>query len=380
MIVKTAHSHAPDARAAADELSTQLPSSRKAIILFASPTYDLRTLVDTLARPSRGSILIGCSSAGEFSERSCSEHSVSALTLDGDDVSLQAAMETGIKADQAAAGRRLARQVATPAVLERPHKVALVLANALAGYTEALVGGLYTELGPTWRFFGGGAGDDARFERSFVFCGDRVLEDSAVVLAIGSEKPLGLSYRHDWACASATMRVTAADGIYLKALDGAPAVEAVKSFAGKSGQKLDLAHPVPFFLHNVLGIQSPSDYRLRVPLSIEADGAIRCASDVPEGSIVCFMRPPRQAASAARDAAADALSQIEGHEVAAALLFDCAATRLRLGIEFEDALAQFSGALCAPYAGCNTYGQVASSPKANAGFHNCTAVVCVFPK
>jgi hypothetical protein len=31
-------------------------------------------------------------------------------------------------------------------------------------------------------------------------------------------------------------------------------------------------------------------------------------------------------------------------------------------------------------AGCNTYGQVASIEGQLSGFHNCNAVVCVFPE
>jgi hypothetical protein len=33
-----------------------------------------------------------------------------------------------------------------------------------------------------------------------------------------------------------------------------------------------------------------------------------------------------------------------------------------------------------PYAGCNTYGQIARAEGQFGGFHNCTAVVCVLPE
>jgi hypothetical protein len=57
------------------------------------------------------------------------------------------------------------------------------------------------------------------------------------------------------------------------------------------------------------------------------------------------------------------------------------ATRLRLGKEFGnevDAVQQALGDVA--MAGCNTYGQVASAEGQFAGFHNCTAVVAVFPE
>jgi len=34
----------------------------------------------------------------------------------------------------------------------------------------------------------------------------------------------------------------------------------------------------------------------------------------------------------------------------------------------------------APFAGCNTIGQIARAEGQAGGFHNCTAVVCVFPE
>ena len=33
-----------------------------------------------------------------------------------------------------------------------------------------------------------------------------------------------------------------------------------------------------------------------------------------------------------------------------------------------------------PYAGCNTFGQIARAEGQFSGFHNCTAVVCVIPE
>ena len=64
-----------------------------------------------------------------------------------------------------------------------------------------------------------------------------------------------------------------------------------------------------------------------------------------------------------------------------ALVFDCVATRLRLGQEFGAELAAVQRELGdTPLAGCNTYGQIAQSEGQFNGFHNCTAVVCTIPR
>jgi hypothetical protein len=87
------------------------------------------------------------------------------------------------------------------------------------------------------------------------------------------------------------------------------------------------------------------------------------------------------ACEAAREAARAALEGLEGGEHAGSLLFDCAATRLRLGREFDDELKAVGEALGSDnFAGCNTYGQIARSTGQFSGFHNCTAVVCAIPR
>jgi hypothetical protein len=131
----------------------------------------------------------------------------------------------------------------------------------------------------------------------------------------------------------------------------------------------------------VLGIQGPQGYRLRVPLAVQEDGSVLCAADVPEGSVVHVMKTSNESAlQAARAATNAALQALEGNRPGAAIVFDCVATRLRLGRVFEDELAACARLLePAGFVGCNTYGQIARSEGQFGGFHNCTAVVCVLP-
>ena len=75
------------------------------------------------------------------------------------------------------------------------------------------------------------------------------------------------------------------------------------------------------------------------------------------------------------------LQALGGRRPAAALVFDCVATRLRLGRAFDDELGACAQLLKpARFVGCNTYGQIARAEGQFGGFHNCTAVVCVLPE
>ena len=139
--------------------------------------------------------------------------------------------------------------------------------------------------------------------------------------------------------------------------------------------------PLPFFLHNILGIDTGNGYRLRVPLAVAGDGAVTCAAEIPLGARVHIMKTTAESAvDAAKRATEAAIQRLHGHKPGAALLFDCVATRLRMGDQFgfevDSVAAMLDGAT---FVGCNTYGQIARAEGQFGGFHNCTAVVMLLP-
>ena len=162
----------------------------------------------------------------------------------------------------------------------------------------------------------------------------------------------------------------------LVSLNAMPARDVFLEHALATGQALDVANPIPFFLHNVIGIATDSGYRLRVPLSIEKDGSIQCAADIPEGAMIHIMKPQQLSAL---EATKSALAQLGDNKPKTAMFFDCVATRLRMGKEFGFEIKAVEEALGvdASLAGCNTYGQIARAAGQFGGFHNCTAVVCL---
>jgi hypothetical protein len=251
----------------------------------------------------------------------------------------------------------------------------------LAGYADALADALTLETSGEYQFFGGGAGDNASFARTTVFCGTQVLSDAAVALEILSHKPLGIGVSHGWEPASEPLRVTEATGLKLVSLNGLPAVEAFEEHAQAKSERIDRAAPIPFFLQNIIGIDTGSGYRLRVPLAVNEDGSVHCAAEIPTGSIVRIMKSSHASAAEAAERATDAaIAAIGPNLPKAALFFDCVATRLRCGDHFQaevDAVTSRIGD--AALAGCNTHGQIARAEGQFEGFHNCTAVVCVFP-
>ena len=352
-----------------------------ALVVFAAPDQDHEALLRVLQDQCGTSTIVGCTSAGEFTSEGAGVGMTCVLALQSQDMQFTASLGRALREDRASAAQQLVDGFRGLDAHTYQYRSALVLADALAGFTDDLIDQLTVRTGGVYRFFGGGAGDDARFEKTFVFYGTEVVADAAVALEVLSTKPIGVGVNHGWSPASERMRVTAAAGMTVGSLNAEPAAEIFAAHASATGQSFDRADPVPFFLHNVLGVESAAGYRLRVPLAVADDGAIACASNVPEGAASCIMATDAAAAAdAAANATRAALAQLEGNAPAVALVFDCVATRLRLGAAFEDELSAVQQELGdVPFAGFNTYGQIAQAEGQFSGFHNCTAVVCVLP-
>lgn len=376
-----------DSALAGTELGTAIRERFKgaradAVIVFASAQHDYGALLEALAIECGTRVIVGASSAGEFTNTSRGEGYVSVLALRSSTMQFSVGAGRRLSEDPSAAADETLATFQGIAGGPMPYRAALVMCDALAGHTDAVVERLSVSSGGNYSFVGGGAGDDGRFQKTHVFAGTEALSDAVVALEMLSTQPIGIGVSHGWVPTGSGFRVTEAEGMRLIGLNGAPAITVFEDHAKATGQALDLAAPLPFFLHNVIGIKGGGDYRLRVPLGVNADGSISCAAAVPVGSIVHIMETTNAAAVlAAEQATRVALEALGGRRPAAALVFDCVATRLRLGKSF-DAELQACASLLEPatFVGCNTYGQIARAEGQFGGFHNCTAVVCVLPE
>ena len=376
----------PTPEQAAEELAARIATSLggppDALVLFASPRYDHPALLRALHARCSPKVLVGASSAGEFTSETRGEGLACALALRSDAMQFAAGVGRGLSQGRDAVAREIVSSFrgASPSF---PFRSALVMTDALAGHADDLVDQLTLATSGQYQFFGGGAGDDAQFRRTAVFVGTEALTDAAVALEIVSKKPLGVGVGHGWKPASEGMRVTEASGMTVVSLNGHPAVEAFEEYARETGQKFDRAAPLPFFLHNIIGIEAAGNHRLRVPLAVNPDGSIACAAEISAGSKIHIMRTDaKSAVEAATRATEAALAALGGTKPKVALFFDCVATRLRIGEAFGlelDALTNLLGP-AASFAGCNTHGQIARAEGQFGGFHNCTAVVCILPE
>lgn len=381
-IAQTALPGSSEAGAAiAAQIAAKMSNSHpNALIVFASPAYDHRLLLEVISRRCEPGVLVGCTTAGEFANTSSFSSSVVGIAFSSNDMEFSASLAHGLSGNRAAAAEHLAGSL-TGGGSHHPFRYGLLLADALAGHTEDLLERL-AQMTPGYQFFGGGAGDDDRFAQTRVFCGTEVASNAVVLLEILSKKRVGIGVGHGWIPATPEMHVSESSGNIIVRIDARPAAEIYEDFAKGINEPFNRKEPLPFFLHHIIGIKTHEGYRLRVPLTLSGDGSIICAAEVPAEATVCIMKTDtRSAVKAALNAANQAVGQLGENTPALGLFFDCAATRLRMGGEFgyelEAVARQLNGA---PFGGCNTYGQIVRATGQFSGFHNCTAVMCVLPE
>jgi len=232
------------------------PNAPDVVILFASSRFDYERLLTALDDACHPRVLVGSSSAGEFTGQHRGEGTACALAFHSTDIRATAGLGRGVSLGRAQAAAAAVASFQGVGQTALPCRSALVMTDALAGHADELVRELTMLTSGAYQFAGGGAGDDAQFSSTHVFYGTQAYTDAVVALELLSSKPFGIGVGHGWTPASAPLRVTEVDGTRVVSLNGIPAIEAFEGHAAASGQSIDRAAPLAFFLHNILGIEN----------------------------------------------------------------------------------------------------------------------------
>jgi hypothetical protein len=297
-------------------------------------------------------------------------------------------MATGLKATgERAVGEAIAGL--GPAPEGYPHRMGLLFVDAFAlnGEETTLIASML--LGADVPLVGGAAGDGFRMiNASWVGLGARGESDAIVVAMIHARKPIGVGVCHGHEVVSRPLRVTRSEGGVVHEVDGRPTFdvwdEETRRSPMRAGLK-DIRQPGMDGFNGFIGIfelglAAGAEYKIRAPLMKLDDGALGFACGIPEGSVIRIMQStPEMQVSSAREAARRARLQIGAHAPAGALVIDCACRKLLLRDRFDEAIRAMGEALDgAPFAGFESYGEIALQAGDMSGFHNSTTVMLVF--
>lgn len=359
--------------------------------VFASAAYDYEAVLDGVGEIVEDStVVIGCSSSGEFTDQRTEAGSVAVALVSSDTMEFFADYGTGLSEDVNGCIREATRSL-PDSVDGYPYRAAIVLHDGLVGVGEQVAMVTQRRLGQQVSLAGGSAGDDMRMERTEVFCNGTTVSDGVVVGLVASESPPAVTVDHGHSPISEPVTVTDVEGSVVRELDGEPAFEvwreAIRDHAADQfGVDVDTLEPGTE-LTNLLtryefGIDQGRAYKIRWPgLTTDTSGPLHFAVDVPEGTVFRVMESPNDAQIAAvRSAAREARAEIGSGDVAGGFVYDCVCRSVILNEEFDTAVDAIREELAAPFTGFETYGELCMERGQTSGYHNTTAVVLLLPK
>jgi len=357
----SALSRKTDTRAAAAEIIAQLDTqltgaSATAIIAFWSPAHDGTQLIAALRERHPSAQVLGCTTAGEFSERDGSVGGMSAIALPAGTVraahSALAPFDGGVENGIRAAAEQIAKRVgADLRTLDPARYVGLVLFDGL-GMKEEAANEALGAAAPQLVFVGGSAGDDLAFKETRVYLDDRSTTHGAVLLLLDMAVPFTIAKTCSFVPTKHKFTITRADEkrrvVY--ELDGRPALEVYAKATGTTPDKLDGA----VFMSNPVGMMFDGDPWIRAPQMALPDGGLKFYCGITEGSEVHLMRGT-DLVGETKQAMSRAAKEVGG-KAGGAIAFNCILRRLELDATkthdgFRDA---FSGIATA---GFHTYGE-----------------------
>lgn len=353
--------------------------------LFAGPAHDLKLALTIARRMSDGAQIIGCTTAGELTEKGLLHGGIAVLLI-ASRGGAASAYSAGLRANPGGVASTLQAGVAearrAAAGAGHRQQTTVVLTDGLAGTGERLVDALHERNSGGAQIVGGAAGDEGRFSATHVGAGEQASDDAAAALHVFEHAPWGIGVNHGLRPTTKQMRVTKANGNVVHEIDGKPAFEAYKRHAAERGVTLTRENASPYLIGNELGIHFFEKIaRARAPLSVGADGSLTCAAEIPKGSLVSILDgEPNCMIDAARSAAEEARERLGSNGAAGVLLFDCVCRGMILKDQFAreiEAVRSVFGDI--PIAGFLTYGEIAKYAGRLDGWHNATAVVAAVP-
>ena len=354
--------------------------------LFAGPQYDLRRAMRATKEASGNAAIVGSSTAGEFTEAGLQHNGMVVMLVASDGTSHHVAFAEGLKDNHKKVANDLGSALPDARRLARAqgrhHLTTVLLTDGLAGTGEELVAKMFENSSSGRQIVGGAAGDEGGFQETVVGAGAQATTNAAAALHVFSNKPWGIGVDHGLRPTTKQMRVTRASGNVVHEIDEAPAFEVYQRHAAERHVRLTPQSAGPYMIANELGLHFfDRIMRARAPLSVGADGSLRCAATIPEGSLVTILDgDPTSMVQAAKRAAEEARDRLGGAKAAGVLVFDCVCRGMILKDRFQDEIEAVRSVFGdAPIAGFLTYGEIAKYAGLLDGWHNSTAVVAAIP-
>ena len=358
------------------------------LFVFSSVAFDQKEMLKGVREASNNAPRIGCTDAGEITQEGPTQKSVAVMAIQSDTITFTPGLGADIKAGARQAGQALAKEIKEKTAA--PLRTLLMLPDVLTGNGADTVRGVLDILGQHFPLIGGAAGDDFLFQTTYQYKDDAVTTGTVAGVGLSGSLSMGIGVRHGWIPIGIPMTVTKSAGAVVYELDHRPAISIYEDYCGEKAADLKKEPLARMAITYPLGIKIPEleEYLIRDPITVDDNGAITCAAEIPEGSEIRLMIGSKEhAIEAAQDAARKLMKEFELDHTKPKflLMFNCIAREKLFAQKAKEEIQAVMNIIGhdVPLLGFYTYGEVApiagesrTLEKISTRFYNETIVMC----
>jgi hypothetical protein len=286
--ILSGQSCASDPRQAVREFHAAVAQADAALVVFfCSSNYDLDAIASEMTQLFGSTPVVGCTTAGEIGPAGYHSGGLSGMSFPAASCKAVAGRLDDLQHFQISAG-----QAFTQAQLEALEKLApdaapdnsfaFLLIDGLSVREEPLARTIQTSLGKI-AMFGGSAGDDMKFARTWVFHDGAFHSDAALLILVSTALPFKIFKTQHFVSQPERLVVTEADAAQriVKEINGLPAAE---EYARLIGAEVGELSPARFAASPVVVMVDGTEY-VRSIQKANPDGSLTFYSAIDEGLV-----------------------------------------------------------------------------------------------
>lgn len=331
--IRSVASQNQDTAMASAELAAQLSGfDASVIVYFAAHQHDGAGVSRKLRQSFPQAQVVGCTTAGEFTERGTMNGGITALAIGRDKVVRAAARlvrydDGGVEQTITDAAKAIAAAIGAGNLREAdPSRyVGIVLFDGLSGREEE-GNEILGNIAPMLSFVGASAGDALEFSSTRVFANGEETANGAVLLLMEAAVPFTIGKTCSFQPTEHAFRVTRANvrNRTVYELDGKPVLEAYASALGLTPDQLTSS----VFMSHPVGLVIDGEPWIRSPQRALPDGGLKFYCNIAQGMKIRIMKST-DLVQDAHAAIADAQKAL-GAPVSGGIAFNCVLRKLEM--------------------------------------------------
>ncbi|WP_020407934.1 nitric oxide-sensing protein NosP [Hahella ganghwensis] len=291
--IRRAHTKIEDPVEAARTFYEQVQQDDPALVLFfCSSHYDLSALASEMERLFRGIQVVGCTTAGEIGPLGYLDHSLSGISFPADSFTAVSGLIQSLHNFEISRGVDTGKTLISELERQAPdstpeNSFAFLMIDGMSQHEEPVTRALNSALGNI-PIFGGSAGDDLTFDKTWIYHNGAFHTDCAALVLATTPYPFRIFKTQHFTATDQRLVVTEADASrrIVTEIDGLPAAE---EYARLVGVDVDDLNPFRFATSPVVVLIDGMEY-VRSIQKANPDGSLTFYCAIEEGIVLRVAR------------------------------------------------------------------------------------------